>query len=139
MKISLGIIAAVLQASRVFAPLALAIFIIAIVWPLQNRLQAPDAETRGAGNHDRCNDYGMPRFRLDGGLGLRPGKPFAHRGRATIPSALWCLDHVARRSRRIACRIVGRTSQRRVVVAYDTAGRGRVNTTLSFWLIALVS
>src|SRR5580693_8402709 len=46
MKITVGIIAAVLlaaaaaQASRVFAPLALAIFIIAIVWPLQNRLQA---------------------------------------------------------------------------------------------------
>src|SRR5258708_15157250 len=28
------------QASAVFAPLALALFIIAIVWPLQNRLQA---------------------------------------------------------------------------------------------------
>jgi AI-2 transport protein TqsA len=46
MKIIVGIIAAVVlaaaaaQASRVFAPLALAIFIIAIVWPLQNRLQA---------------------------------------------------------------------------------------------------
>jgi AI-2 transport protein TqsA len=46
MKITVGIIAAVVlaaaaaQASRVFAPLALAIFIIAIVWPLQNRLQA---------------------------------------------------------------------------------------------------
>ena len=45
MKITVGIIAAVVlaaaaaQASRVFAPLALAIFIIAIVWPLQNRLQ----------------------------------------------------------------------------------------------------
>ena len=46
MKIALGIIAAVLlvaaarQASTVFAPLALALFIIAIVWPLQSRLQA---------------------------------------------------------------------------------------------------
>jgi predicted PurR-regulated permease PerM len=46
MKVTVGIIAAVLlaaaaaQASRVFAPLALAIFIIAIVWPLQYRLQA---------------------------------------------------------------------------------------------------
>jgi predicted PurR-regulated permease PerM len=46
MKIAVGIIAAVLlasaakQASAVFAPLALALFIIAIVWPLQNRLQA---------------------------------------------------------------------------------------------------
>jgi predicted PurR-regulated permease PerM len=46
MKITVGIIAAVLlaaaaaQASTVFAPLALAIFIVAIVWPLQHRLQA---------------------------------------------------------------------------------------------------
>jgi AI-2 transport protein TqsA len=45
-KVALGIIAAVLvaaaaaQASKVIAPLALAIFIIAIVWPLQRRLQA---------------------------------------------------------------------------------------------------
>ena len=46
MKIAVWIIAAVLlataarQASAVFAPLALALFIIAIVWPLQSRLQA---------------------------------------------------------------------------------------------------
>jgi AI-2 transport protein TqsA len=46
LKITVGIIAAVLvaaaaaQASAVFAPLALAFFIIAIVWPLQRRLQA---------------------------------------------------------------------------------------------------
>jgi AI-2 transport protein TqsA len=46
MNIGVGIIAAILlaaaagQASAVFAPLALALFIIAIVWPLQNRLQA---------------------------------------------------------------------------------------------------
>ena len=46
LKITVGIIAASLlaaaaaPASTVFAPLALAIFIIAIVWPLQQRLQA---------------------------------------------------------------------------------------------------
>jgi AI-2 transport protein TqsA len=46
MKIAVWIIAVVLlataasQASAVFAPLALAFFIIAIVWPLQSRLQA---------------------------------------------------------------------------------------------------
>src|ERR1700676_926569 len=46
LKITTGIIAAVLvaaatsQASAVFAPLALALFIIAIVWPLQHRLQS---------------------------------------------------------------------------------------------------
>ena len=46
MKIIVGIIAAVLlaaaasQASTVFAPLALALFIIAIVWPLQHQLQS---------------------------------------------------------------------------------------------------
>jgi AI-2 transport protein TqsA len=45
LKIAVAIIAAVLlavaaaQASIVFAPLALAIFIIAIVWPLQHWLQ----------------------------------------------------------------------------------------------------
>ena len=46
LKITTGIIAAVLviaaaaQASRVFAPLAAALFIIAIVWPVQKRLQS---------------------------------------------------------------------------------------------------
>jgi hypothetical protein len=46
LRISVGIIAAVLvaaaaaQASTVFAPLAMALFIIAIVWPLQCWLQA---------------------------------------------------------------------------------------------------
>ena len=46
MNIAAGIIAVILlaaavrQASVVFAPLALALFIIAIVWPLQKRLQA---------------------------------------------------------------------------------------------------
>jgi AI-2 transport protein TqsA len=46
MSIGVGIIAVILlaaaarQASTVFAPLALALFIIAIVWPLQNRLKA---------------------------------------------------------------------------------------------------
>ncbi len=44
-RVSLGIIAAILvaaalhQASEVFAPLALAAFVVAIVWPLQRRLQ----------------------------------------------------------------------------------------------------
>jgi predicted PurR-regulated permease PerM len=46
LKITVGLVAAVLvaaavgQAGTVFAPLALALFIIAIVWPLQHRLQA---------------------------------------------------------------------------------------------------
>jgi AI-2 transport protein TqsA len=46
MRVGVGIIAVILlaaaarQASAVFAPLALALFIIAIVWPLQKRLQA---------------------------------------------------------------------------------------------------
>jgi AI-2 transport protein TqsA len=46
LKITIGIVAAVLvaaavqQARTVFAPLALAFFIIAIVWPLQHRLQS---------------------------------------------------------------------------------------------------
>jgi AI-2 transport protein TqsA len=46
LKITIGLTAAVVvaaalsQASNVFAPLALALFIIAIVWPLQQRLQS---------------------------------------------------------------------------------------------------
>jgi AI-2 transport protein TqsA len=46
LKIMIGLVATVLvtaavgQAGTVFAPLALALFIIAIVWPMQNRLQA---------------------------------------------------------------------------------------------------
>jgi AI-2 transport protein TqsA len=46
LKVTIGIVAAVVvatavqQASAVFAPLALALFIIAIIWPLQDRLQS---------------------------------------------------------------------------------------------------
>ena len=46
LNVSVGIIAAIMicvaasQASAVFAPLALALFIIALVWPLQSWLQA---------------------------------------------------------------------------------------------------
>ena len=46
LKTTTGIIATVLvaaalaQASRVFAPLAAALFIIAIVWPIQKQLQS---------------------------------------------------------------------------------------------------
>ena len=46
LNVSVGVIAAVMicfaafQASQVFAPLALALFIIALVWPLQSWLQA---------------------------------------------------------------------------------------------------
>jgi predicted PurR-regulated permease PerM len=46
LNVSVGIIAAVMvcvaayQANDVFAPLALALFIIALVWPLQSWLQA---------------------------------------------------------------------------------------------------
>ncbi len=46
LNVSVGVIAAILvsaaayQASEVFAPLALALFIIALVWPLQSWLQA---------------------------------------------------------------------------------------------------
>lgn len=44
-RAAIGIIAAVLvsaalsQASRVFAPLAAALFIVAVVWPIQKQLQ----------------------------------------------------------------------------------------------------
>jgi AI-2 transport protein TqsA len=144
MKISLGIIAAVLfaaasaQASRVFAPLALAIFIIAIVWPLQNRLQARmpklvalaitivvtimvclafgSMAVWGFGRVSRSLIADAPRYQaLYGALITWLD------GHGVSLAGLWA-EHL-----NVAWLL--RTTQQ---VA------GRVNTTLSFWLIALV-
>ena len=83
MKIALGIIAAVLlvaaarQASTVFAPLALALFIIAIVWPLQSRLQARMPVLLALAIHAGHDHRDLSRFRLACSLGLWPGGAIA--------------------------------------------------------------
>ena len=144
MKISLGIIAAVVlaaaaaQASRVFAPLALAIFIIAIVWPLQNRLQAwmpklvalaitiivtimvclafGSMAVWGFGRVSRSLIADAPRYQaLYGALITWLD------GHGVSLAGLWA-EHLN------VAWLLRATQQ----VA------GRVNTTLSFWLIALV-
>ena len=94
MKIAVGIIAVVLlaaavrQASAVFAPLALALFIIAIVWPLQSRLQARMPKLLALAITHRRHDRGLSRFRLARGLGLWPGRTIADRRCGALSGAL---------------------------------------------------
>jgi len=144
LDVSVGIIAAVLvsaaayQASAVFAPLALALFIIAIVWPLQSWLQA----------------------RMPGLLAL------AITMTATVAACLFFASLVVWGFGRVGRSLIADSA--RYQALYDSAiawldghgisvaglwsehfnvgwllrwasqVTGRVNTTLSFWLIALV-
>jgi AI-2 transport protein TqsA len=144
LDVSVGIIAAVVvsaaayQASAVFAPLALALFIIAIVWPLQSWLQA----------------------RMPGLLAL------AITMTATVAACLFFASLVVWGFGRVGRSLIADSA--RYQALYDgaiawleghgisVAGlwsehfnvgwllrwasqvTGRVNTTLSFWLIALV-
>src|ERR1700730_17322348 len=144
MKITVGIIAAVLlaaaaaQASTVFAPLALALFVIAIVWPLQHRLQSRMPQ--------------LPALAITMVVTLAVCLAFAS-------LAAWGFGRVGRSLVADAARY--QTLYDTMVTWLDGHGvsvaglwaehfnvawllratqhiAGRVNTTLSFWLIALV-
>lgn len=144
MKISIGIIAAVLVvaavglASTVFAPVALALFIIALVWPLQGRLQARISK--------------LPALAVTLLVTLAVGLAFAS-------LAAWGFGRVGHSFLTDATRY--QSYYDRMVLWLDSHGvsvaglwaehfnvgwllrithyvTGRVNTTLSFWLIALV-
>jgi AI-2 transport protein TqsA len=144
MKITVGIIAAVLvaaatsQASRVFAPLALAIFIIAIVWPLQNRLRAQMPKLVALAITIVVTITVCLAF------GSMAAWGFGRVGRSLIADApryqalygafiTWLDDH--------GVSVAGLWAEHFNVGWLLRATQqvaGRVNTTLSFWLIALV-
>jgi predicted PurR-regulated permease PerM len=144
MKISIGIIAVVLVAaaarlaSTVFAPLTLALFIIVLVWPVQSRLQARISK--------------LPALAITILMTLAAGLAFASLaawgfgrvGRSFVVDSaryqsiydsivIWLDGHgvsvAGLWAEHFNVRWLLRTTQ------YVT---GRVNTTLTFWLIALV-
>jgi AI-2 transport protein TqsA len=144
MKISIGIIATVLVvvaaswASTVLAPLALALFIIALVWPVQSRLQARISK--------------LPALAITILMTLAVGLAFAS-------LAAWGFGRVGRsfvadyaRYQSVYDSVVMWLDGHGVSVAGLWAEHfnvswllrttqyvtGRVNTTLTFWLIALV-
>ncbi len=144
LKTSVGIIAAVVvsaaayQASSVFAPLALALFIIAIVWPLQRELQARMPALLALAITMTVTVAACLAFASLVVWG------FSHVGRSLIADSgryqtlydrlvAWLDGHGLSVSRLWAEHFNVRWLVR-------SAGQltGRVNTTLSFWLIALV-
>jgi AI-2 transport protein TqsA len=144
MRISIGIIAVVLVAaaarlaSSVFAPLALALFIIALVWPIQSSLQKRVSK--------------LPALAITILMTLAVGLAFAS-------LAAWGFGRVGRSVFTDTARY--QSLYDNVVIWLDSHGvsiaglwaehfnvrwllrttqyvTGRVNTTLTFWLIALV-
>ena len=145
LNVSVGIIAAVMicvaasQASDVFAPLALALFIIALVWPLQSWLQAR-----------------MPAL-LALAITMTVTVAVVYRVRIARRMGLWARGRIAARRHRALpgdlrdARSIGSTTAEFPSPGYGASistsagsciGRaqitGRVNTTLTFWLIALL-
>ena len=135
---SVVLLAAVSQASTVFAPLALALFIIALVWPLQSRLQARLPK--------------LPALAITLLITLAVAFGFAS-------LAAWGFGRVghsvladAARYETIYARTVAWLDSHGIDIAGLWAAHfnvgwivrtaqyltGRVNTTLSFWLIAVV-
>jgi AI-2 transport protein TqsA len=144
MKVSIGITAAILVlaaaalASTVLAPLALALFIIALVWPLQSRLSVSMPK--------------LPALAITILITIAVGVAFAS-------LAVWAFGRVGRSLITEAAlyqafydRAVGWLDRHGISVAGLWAehfnvgwlvratqqATGRVNTTLTFWIIALV-
>lgn len=135
---SVVLAAALAQASTVFAPLALALFIIAIVWPLQHRLQSripkllalaiticitiavclafASAAVWGFGRVARSLASDTTRYQL-----LYNSVVAWLDGHGVSVAGLWAEHFNVPWMLRVAQQVTG-----------------RVNTTLSFWLIALV-
>jgi AI-2 transport protein TqsA len=144
LNVSVGIIAAVMvsvaayQASDVFAPLALALFIIALVWPLQSWLQARIPTLLALAvtmtvTIAACIAFASLVVWGFGHVGLSLVADSA-RYQALYDRAIeWLEQH--------GISIAGLWSEHfNVAWLLRWAGQitGRVNTTLSFWLIALV-
>jgi len=144
LNVSVGIIAAVMvsvaayQASDVFAPLALALFIIALVWPLQSWLKARMPTLLALAitmtvTVTACIAFASLVVWGFGHVGLSLVADSA-RYQALYERAIeWLEQH--------GISIAGIWSEHfNVAWLLRWAGQitGRVNTTLSFWLIALV-
>jgi AI-2 transport protein TqsA len=144
MNIGIAIIAAILvvgaaaQASIAFAPLVLALFIIALVWPVQSRLQARMPKLAAlAITLVITLAIGLIFASLIAwGFGRVAGSLIADAGRYQViyeRMVMWLEGHgvsiAGLWAEHFNVRWLLRTTQ------YIT---GRVNTTLSFWLIALV-
>jgi len=144
LNVSVGIIAAVMvsvaayQASEVFAPLALALFIIALVWPLQSWLKARMPTLLALAitmtlTVAACVAFASLVVWGFGHVGLSLVADSA-RYQALYERAIeWLEQH--------GISIAGLWSEHfNVAWLLRWAGQitGRVNTTLSFWLIALV-
>jgi AI-2 transport protein TqsA len=144
LNVSVGIIAAVMicvaayQASEVFAPLALALFIIALVWPLQSWLQARMPALPALAITMTVTVAGCIAFAslVVWGFGRVGVSLLADsvRYQALYASAIdWLEDR--------GISVAGLWSEHfNVGWLVQWAGQitGRVNTTLSFWLIALL-
>jgi predicted PurR-regulated permease PerM len=144
MKVSIGIIAAVLViaaaalASTVFAPLALALFIIALVWPMQSRLQARMPNLAALAITLLMTITVALAFASLAVWGFgRVGRSLvtnATRYQALFESTMTWLDGHG-------VSVAGLWAEQFNVGWLVRAMRlltGRVNTTLSFWIIALV-
>ncbi|HXE24771.1 MAG TPA: AI-2E family transporter, partial [Roseiarcus sp.] len=144
LNVSAGIVAAILasaaayQASEVFAPLALALFIIAIVWPLQCWLKARMPALLALAvtmtlTVAACIAFASLIVWGFGHVGLSLVADSA-RYQALYDKAIeWLEEH--------GVSVAGLWSEHfNVAWLLRWAGQitGRVNTTLSFWLIALV-
>jgi AI-2 transport protein TqsA len=144
LNVSVGIIAAVMicvaayQASEVFAPLALALFIIALVWPLQSWLQARMPALPALAITMTVTVAGCIAFAslVVWGFGRVGVSLLADSARyqALYASAIdWLEDR--------GISVAGLWSEHfNVGWLVQWAGQitGRINTTLSFWLIALL-
>jgi predicted PurR-regulated permease PerM len=144
LKIATGIIAAVLvvaaaqQARTVFAPLALALFIISIVWPLQHRLQSRIPKLLALGMTMIVTVVGCVVFASLAAWGFgRVGQSLVTdvtRYQAFYDTmVIWLDSH--------GISVAGLWAEHFNVAWLVRATQqvtGRVNTTLSFWIITLV-
>src|SRR5271157_4237977 len=111
LRTSVALIAAVAlsvaayQAEGVFAPLTLALFIIALVWPMQHWLQARMPALIALLITMVATVAVMPG--LARGLGLRPGGAVADRRREPLSGDLRHGGRVARRARRFGRGLMG--------------------------------
>jgi hypothetical protein len=76
------------QAEVVFAPLTLGLFIIALVWPLQDRLQKLDPRSRRARDHDHSDDRRNSCVRVARRLGFHASWTFGGRRLCALPGDL---------------------------------------------------
>lgn len=144
MKIAIGLTAAVVvaaalsQASTVFAPLALALFIIAIVWPMQRRLQSRMPQLVALAITIVVTVAVCLAFASLAAWGFgRVGRSLA--ADPTRYQALY--DQVIAWLEGYGVSVAGLWAEHfnvRWLLRVTQLVTGRVNTTLSFWLIALV-